>query len=261
VAGPALIASAWLAASHRMGETPQSAAMDKTDAPGSQAADALSGTHLGQQAGGGPIIGDASGHSQSRAAAHTGSASLHAVEQRMPTHAKPVPAQPVYRNPLRGVTGLIPERIDMGVDFAGSGPVFALGDAVITNAEGNSGGWPGGGWITYRLTDGPDAGKVVFVAEDVTPAVQVGQHVSSSTVVANMFSGGDGIETGWAMPNSASAESQLPEAGGISGGGPFPTMIGLNFEELLQTLGVPAGNNRHDPAFGVLPANYPTSWK
>src|SRR5262249_49349982 len=155
----------------------------------------------------GPMTGNSAGHSQSRAAAHAGSTFLHAVEQRLPSHTQPVPAQPAYRNPPRGVTGLMAERIDMGVDFAGSGPVYALGDAVVTNAEGNSGGWPGGGWITSRLTDGPDAGKVVFVAEDVTPAVQAGQHVSSSTVVANMFSGGDGIETGWAMPNGASAES------------------------------------------------------
>ncbi len=86
---------------------------------------------------------------------------------------------PGYRNPLRGVSGLIPERIDEGVDFGGSGPVYALGDAVITNATGNSAGWPGGGWITYQLTDGPDAGLMVYVAEDVTPAVQVGQHVSA----------------------------------------------------------------------------------
>jgi hypothetical protein len=261
VAGPALIASAWLAASHWAGEPSHSAALDKADTPGSQAADGLAGTHLSQQTGAGPITGDVTGHSQSRAAAHAGSTSLHAVERRMPAQAQPVPAQPVYRNPLRGVTGLMPERVDMGVDFAGSGPVFALGDAVVTNAEGNSGGWPGGGWITYRLTDGPDAGKVVYVAEDVTPAVQVGQHVSSSTVVANMFAGGDGIETGWAMPDSASAESQLPEAGGISGGGPFPTMIGLNFEELLQTLGVPASNNSGQAGFGILPAGYPTSWQ
>jgi hypothetical protein len=260
MAGPALVASAWLAASHWTGETPRSAAVDKADTSGSHMAGALSGAHLSKQAGAGPMAGDTAGHSQSRAAAHASSASaLHAVERRAPARAQQVPAQPVYRNPLRGVTGLIPERIDMGVDFGGSGPIFALGNAVITNAEGNSAGWPGGGWITYRLTDGPDAGLVVFVAEDVTPAVQVGQHVSSSTVIANMFAGGNGIETGWAMPDSASAESQLPEAGGISGGGPFPTMIGLNFEELLQSLGAPAGNNRGQPAFGILPANYPTS--
>jgi murein DD-endopeptidase MepM/ murein hydrolase activator NlpD len=169
-------------------------------------------------------------------------------------------SRPVYRNPFRDIGGLIPERIDMGVDFGGSGPVYALGDAVITSATANSAGWPGGGWITYRLTDGPDAGLMVFVAEDVTPAVQAGQHVSSATVIATMFDGGDGIETGWAMPDGFSAESQLPVAGGISGGGPFPTMIGLNFEELLQSLGTPAANNRTDPTYGVLPANYPTSW-
>jgi hypothetical protein len=148
----------------------------------------------------------------------------------------------------------------MGADFGGSGPVYALGDAVITNATGSSAGWPGGGWITYRLTDGPASGLMVYVAEDVTPTVQVGQHVSSSTVIANMYSGGDGIETGWAMPDGASAESQLPAAGGIGGGGPFPTMIGLNFEELLQSLGVPAGNNRTQPANGLLPPGYPASW-
>ena len=48
---------------------------------------------------------------------------------------------PGYRNPLRDVSGLNPERIDMGVDFGGSGPVYALGNAVITNATGNA---PGG---------------------------------------------------------------------------------------------------------------------
>jgi hypothetical protein len=62
------------------------------------------------------------------------------------------------------------------------------------------------------------------------------------------------------MPNSASAESQLPEAGGISGGGPFPTQVGVNFDDLLQALGVPAAPNAGQSAFGLLPSNYPTSW-
>ena len=164
---------------------------------------------------------------------------------------------PGYFNPLRDVSGLVPERIDEGVDFAGSGPVFALGNAVITNATGDSAGWPGGGWITYQLTDGPDAGLMVYLAEDVTPTVYAGEHVSASTVIGNMFNGSDGIETGWAQPSGLSAESQLPQAGGISGGGPFPTMVGLNFEELLQSLGVPAAPNRDHTAYGLLPANYP----
>jgi hypothetical protein len=165
-----------------------------------------------------------------------------------------------YGNPLRGVGGLVRERIDDGVDFAGQGPVYALGDAVVTNATGTNFGWPGGGWITYRLTSGPAAGLVVYVAEDVIPDVVVGQRVSSSTVVGTMFDGGDGIETGWAQLTGLSAESELPEAGGIGGLGPFPTRIGVNFDELLQSLGVPAAPNRNQPANGLLPAGYPASW-
>jgi hypothetical protein len=166
----------------------------------------------------------------------------------------------VYRNPLRGIGGLIPERIDMGADFGGSGPVYAIGDGVITNATSSNFGWPGGGWITYRLTDGPGAGLMVYVAEDVTPDVQVGQTVTSSTVIATMSNGSAGIETGWAMPDGSSAESQLPEAGGISGGGPFPSAIGLNFEALLQQLGVAAGPNLGGSPNGTLPPRYPANW-
>jgi hypothetical protein len=99
---------------------------------------------------------------------------------------------------------------------------------------------------------------MVYLAEDVTPTVQAGQHVSAGTVIANMFAGGDGIETGWAQPDGSSAESQLPVAGGISGGGPFPTMIGLNFDALLQSLGVPAGSNPAQSGYGLLPAGYPS---
>jgi hypothetical protein len=169
-------------------------------------------------------------------------------------------AAAVYRNPLRAIGNLILERIDMGVDFGGTGPVYAIGDAVITNADGNNAGWPGGGWITYRLTDGPGQGLMVYLAEDVKPAVQVGQKVTSSTVIGNMFNGGAGIETGWARPDASSAESQLAEAGSISGQGPFPTEVGLNFEELLQATGVPAAPNRGDTPHGELPANYPSDW-
>ena len=168
-----------------------------------------------------------------------------------------VAVAPVYLNPLRSATALVPERIDQGVDFSGFGPVFALGDAVVTNAMGDNYGWPGGGWITYQLTDGPDAGLMVYVAEDITPDVVVGQHVTPSTVVGTMFDGADGIEIGWAAANDLSAESSAPEAGGIGGFGPFPTRVGLNFDEVLVSLGVPAAPNDTEPASGLLPANYP----
>jgi hypothetical protein len=171
------------------------------------------------------------------------------------------PPSPGYRNPLRAISSLIPERVDMGSDFGGSGPIYAIGNAVVTNASGDSAGWPGGGWITYRLTSGPGAGLQVYVAEDVKPAVQVGQQVTSGTVVANMFNGGAGIETGWAMPDGSSAESQLPAAGSVSGGGPFPTRIGLNFDTMLMALGVPAGfGYTQTGGYGTVPSNYPATW-
>jgi hypothetical protein len=186
-------------------------------------------------------------------------AARHAVAQ--PSHApRPHPKatpSPAYRNPLRAVSDLVLERIDMGVDFGGAGPVYALGDGVITNATGDSPGWPGGGWITYQLTSGPDAGLVVYLAEDVKPTVQVGQTVTSSTVIGDMFNGGDGIETGWATSDSSTAESQTAAAGGISGGGPFPTMVGLSFDVVLESVGVPAAPNASEPGNGLLPAGYP----
>jgi hypothetical protein len=166
----------------------------------------------------------------------------------------------VYRNPFRAVTGLVAERIDMGADFGGSGPVYPIGDAVIVAATATDSGWPGGGWISYQLADGPAKGLMVFVAEDVQPTVQVGQHVTPTTVIATMYGGADAIETGWASAEADTAESQLAVAGGIGGSGPFPTMVGANFDQLLVALGVPAAPNAGQAAYGALPSAYPTRW-
>ncbi len=179
-----------------------------------------------------------------------------------PAHSPAPPPPPVYLNPLRAVADLIPQRVDMGVDFAGAGPIYAIGDAVITNAQGDNAGWPGGGWITYQLTSGPAAGLMVYVAEDVQPTVQVGEHVTSSTVIAQMSNNGDGIETGWATPDGSTAESQLAVAGGVGGDGPFPTEVGLSFDALLVALGVPAAPNAVPitSGYGLLPSNIPAQW-
>lgn len=165
-----------------------------------------------------------------------------------------------YLSPMREVSGLIPERVDMGADFSGTGPVYAIGAGVVTEAMMTNSGWPGGGWITYQLTDGPAVGEVVFLAEDVVPTVQVGQKVTPQTEIGHMTGGGDGIETGWAMLDSASSESEMPEAGGIDGGGPFPTAIGINFDNLLRALGVPAAPNYGPPLSGLVPPRYQVDW-
>jgi hypothetical protein len=196
----------------------------------------------------------ANSHARNAATGHI----VAAVKKRH--HRAAPPAAPLYLNPLRAVAGLQPQRIDMGADFGGSGPIYPIGDAVITSAMGTSSGWPGGGWITYQLTDGPAAGLVVYLAEDVRPTAAVGEKVTPTTEIASMFNGYEGIETGWAMPDSASAESQLPEAGGIGGSGPFPTKVGVSFDDLLQALGVPAAPNAGQSAYGLLPSNYLLTW-
>jgi len=208
-----------------------------------------------------PASSTASHASSSRASTHASKPASRAAAVSKPAAATPKLANSVYLNPLRSITGLLAERIDMGADYGGSGPIYALGRAVITGATASSPGWPGGGWITYQLTNGPAKGLVVYVAEDVTPTVRTGQHVTSATEIAKMYNGSAGIETGWATSDSSTAESQMPAAGGISGQGPFPTAVGMNFENLLVTLGVPRSPfNGSASTFGVVPSNYPTNW-
>jgi hypothetical protein len=163
-----------------------------------------------------------------------------------------------YVNPLSTITNLVPHRIDQGVDFLGSGPVLALGDGVVIETDGP--GWPGGPFMTYRLIDGPDNGKVVYVAENISPLVTRGQQVTAGQPIATMYDGSDGIETGWADDTGTKPESQLPAAGSISGanlpsshGG---TAIGMDFEHLLISLGVPKASNFSLPTGGKNPKGY-----
>ena len=74
----------------------------------------------------------------------------------------------------------------MGVDCGGAGPVYALGNGKITSVY-NS-GWPGGGFIGLQLSDG--SGRYVYYAEDISPAVQVGQTVHIGQVIGRVGSTG-----------------------------------------------------------------------
>ncbi len=149
----------------------------------------------------------------------------------------------------------------MGVDFAGAGPVYALGDAVITNAQGDSAGWPGGGWITYRMTSGPASGLSVFLAEDVRPTVQVGDQVTvfdrDREHVRQRRR--HRVRLGAGQRQSPPNRSCLRRAGSAAAGR-FPTFVGLNFDDLLIALGAPVAYNHGDAPHGLLPAGYPSSW-
>jgi len=157
-----------------------------------------------------------------------------------------------YADPLRAVSGLAPERIDQGVDFQGFGPLYAIGDGVVISTY--NGGWPGGTFISYRLDDGPADGLVVYAAEDIYPRVQVGQSVTSQTVIGEIYEGPDGIETGWAQ--SSGDGLTMAGATGQYGGG-NSTAFGYNFSRLLVTLGGRGGVLQGSSASGSLPSGWP----
>lgn len=146
-----------------------------------------------------------------------------------------------YANPLRGVVNLSPERIDQGVDYGGSGPVYAIGDGQVENVY--SSGWPGGVFIVYRLTSGPDAGKGVYVAENLIPQVTVGQQVNANTVLATLQPSFPNLETGWADLSELGISQAMAEgqAASVGDAGSVSTSCGQSFDQLLVSVGAPGG--------------------
>jgi hypothetical protein len=157
-----------------------------------------------------------------------------------------------YENPLRAVTSLLPQEVDQGVDYCASGPIYALGDGTVVNVYDNQ--WPSGVFISYRLSSGPAKGLYVYVAEDVTPTVGVGQLVTPETVVGVIHDALTCVETGWADPPS------YPEraAAHAEYNGENSTAYGLNFNSLLEALGSRPGLPQPDGPPGPIPADWPT---
>jgi len=162
------------------------------------------------------------------------------------------PSSGGYADPLRAITGLSPERVDQGVDYSGYGPIYAVGDGVVLATV--NGGWPGGTFIAYRLTDGPANGLVVYAAEDIDPSVQVGQNVTATTVIGQMYEGPTGIETGWA-DGSALGSTMAAQYGQFNGSN--STAYGYNFSQLLEYLGAPGGILQNNPPTGSVQSGWP----
>lgn len=160
-----------------------------------------------------------------------------------------------YVNPFAQVSGLVGERIDMGVDYSGTGPVLALGSGTVFNIAGA--GWPGGAFIGITLDSGPYRGRSYYVAEDVKPAVRVGQRVGSGQPIGVMYNGGSGIETGWAAgrgdePLAAALGQQAPGDPGA-----WSSAAGISFDRLLVSTGAPTGIPQGSGVHGRMPPGYP----
>jgi hypothetical protein len=110
--------------------------------------------------------------------------------------AAPLPAGKTvaYVNPL---SGFAKGRTDQGVDASAAPgtPIKALGNARVLGVSPNW--YKGQPYVSYELLDGPERGKVVFVAEQITPAVRAGQHVRAGQAIGHYAPTGTGIEMGF----------------------------------------------------------------
>jgi hypothetical protein len=96
--------------------------------------------------------------------------------------------------------------------------------------------------IVYRLSDGPFAGKYVYVVENITIGVRAGQTVRAGERIATLHLGSPNLEIGWASGHGAEtlAAARGHKCSCRDPGG-WSSIEGRNFDELLVWLGAPSG--------------------
>jgi hypothetical protein len=140
-----------------------------------------------------------------------------------------------YIDPLQFVT--VWERTDQGVDaqLPVGAPILAPGTVKILAIEPN---WYAGQPLVYfELLDGPDAGRVQYVAEQITKIAPAGTILQRGQPIARYASTGTAIEYGWSTPNGITLARATTgyEEGQV-------TPAGRSIREWLNHLGANAGN-------------------
>ncbi|HEY8088412.1 MAG TPA: hypothetical protein VIF09_11220 [Polyangiaceae bacterium] len=161
-----------------------------------------------------------------------------------------------YCDPYRAITGLRAERIDQGVDYGGSGPIYAMGPGTIDLYKNrNDTGWPGGTFASYKVSVGPAAGRIVYLAEniDLNPALGTGSFVYGGTVLGTLVNASPDSESGWGVAGAGytAEHSCYVEA--------CDTPLGDNFNQLLVCLHATPGV----PGTGgccTMPSGWPADW-
>jgi hypothetical protein len=124
-----------------------------------------------------------------------------------------------YIDPLRFVT--VWERTDQGVDatMPVGAPILAPGAVKILGVEPD---WYSGQPLVYfELLSGSDAGRVQYVAEQITNIAPIGSYLQQGQVIARFARTGTGIEYGWstlsgitlAVATTGYEEGQITPAG------------------------------------------------
>jgi hypothetical protein len=140
-----------------------------------------------------------------------------------------------YIDPLRYVT--VWERTDQGVDA--SMPVGApiLAPCTIKVLAIEPGWYAGQPLVYFELLAGPDAGKVQYVAEQITSIAPPGSTLQQGQAVARFAATGTGIEYGWSTLNGVTLAKATTgyEEGQV-------TPAGQSIRAWLNSLGANAGS-------------------
>jgi len=140
-----------------------------------------------------------------------------------------------YIDPLQYVSRW--ERTDQGVDA--SMPVGApiLAPCRIKILAIIPDWYAGQPLVYWELLDGPDAGRLQYVAEQITGIAPPGSYLQQGQVIARFSSSGTGIEFGWSTVNGVT----LARATSGYGEGQV-TPAGVSIRAWLNRLGAHAGN-------------------
>lgn len=148
-------------------------------------------------------------------------------------------ASNAYVSPFK--TAYTVGRTDMGVDLCltAGAPIDALGKGVVLGIDKNWYTNPATGkpqpYVWYRLLDGPDAGQVVYVAEQINLLVTVGQTLSAGQELGTYAKSGTCIEMGWGDPNGTEWTDAQVTTGYKEG---EITKAGVSFAKFLISLGL-----------------------
>ena len=140
-----------------------------------------------------------------------------------------------YSDPLQYVT--VWERTDQGVDanMPVGAPILAPCRIKILAIEPD---WYAGQPLVYwELLEGPDAGKVQYVAEEITAIASPGSILQQGQPIARYAASGTGIEFGWSTPSGVTLAVATT---GYEEGQATPA--GQSMRAWLNSLGANAGS-------------------
>ncbi|HEX4009575.1 MAG TPA: hypothetical protein VHX62_06190 [Solirubrobacteraceae bacterium] len=192
-----------------------------------QAVEPTAGQQAAQGAPPGAPVGDVNAHAPPLSEVRK--------ELRLELVAAPV-TNSSYIDPLRYVT--VWERTDQGVDaqLPVGAPILAPCTVKILDIEP---GWYAGQPLVYfELLGGPDAGKVQYVAEEITDIARPGTILQQGQTIARYAPSGTAIEYGWSTPSGITLAVATTgyEEGEI-------TPAGRSMRAWLNALGAGAGPN------------------